>query len=105
MTLFPTDSSSKLYPDVMERACLTAPVGGSRKQQQQQGGDLASFGRETTAGGDPVGVVSSYPAGFALDKPFNSDTANFLQYSSYDRSCMGGGKRKKCKKSKYSRKQ
>lgn len=104
MTIFPTDSSSKLYPDVAERPCLPVPVGG-RRSRRQQGGNLAPFGRETTAGGEPVGVISSYPAGFALDKPFNSDNANFLQYSSYDRSCMGGGKRKKCKKSKYSRKQ
>lgn len=45
-------------------------------------------------GGDPKQLIQSYPSGYGLVNPYNSNNANFLDYKSYGRQCMGGGKRK-----------
>lgn len=55
-------------------------------------------------GGDPKQLIQSYPSGYGLVNPYNSNNANFLEYESYGRQCMGGGKRRsKNRKSKTSR--
>ena len=54
-------------------------------------------------GGDPKQLIQSYPSGYGLINPYNSNNANFLEYESYGRQCMGGGKRRKNRKSKNRR--
>ena len=44
--------------------------------------------------------IQSYPSGYALGHPYNSSNANFLEPVRYDRSCMGGGSRRKKNKNK-----
>jgi hypothetical protein len=55
-------------------------------------------------GGDAKQLIQSYPSGYGLVNPYNSNNANFLEYESYGRQCMGGGRRRKNRKSKRSRK-
>ena len=45
-------------------------------------------------GGDPKQLIQSYPAGHGMIHPYNSNNSNFLEYESYGRQCMGGGKRR-----------
>ena len=49
-------------------------------------------------GGDPKQLIQSYPSGYGLVNPYNSNNANFLEYESYGRQCMGGGKRRSRRK-------
>jgi hypothetical protein len=73
-------------------------VGGSRKQQQQRGGDSAAT----------VYGLQSYSAGFDLNKPVEipGGSAHYLDWTAYDNTCKGGARRsKKSKKAKKSKKQ
>jgi hypothetical protein len=51
-------------------------------------------------GGDPKQLIQSYPSGYGLVNPYNSNNANFLDYEAYGRQCMGGGRRRKSKNRK-----
>jgi len=54
-------------------------------------------------GGDPKQLIQSYPSGYGLVNPYNSNNANFLDYESYGRQCMGGGKRQRRSRRKNNR--
>jgi hypothetical protein len=49
----------------------------------------------TQMGGDPKQLINSYQTGYGLVQPVNTDSANYMDYKSYGRNCMGGGKRKR----------
>ena len=59
----------KEYSGILRTACPAAQVGGA--------------------------AIDSYPAGYGLVNPYNSSNANFLEYQSYGRQCMGGGRRRR----------
>ena len=59
----------KEYGGILRTACPAAQVGGA--------------------------AIDSYPAGYGLVNPYNSSNANFLEYQSYGRQCMGGGRRRR----------
>ena len=48
-------------------------------------------------GGDPKQLINSYQTGYGLTQPVNTDSANYMDYQSYGRNCMGGGRRRKSK--------
>ena len=54
-------------------------------------------------GGDPKQLINSYQTGYGLTVPVNSLNANYMDYQSYGRQCMGGGKRKSKSKSRSRR--
>lgn len=49
----------------------------------------------TQMGGDPKQLINSYQTGYGLTVPVNMDNSNYMDYQSYGRQCMGGGKRRK----------
>jgi len=75
------NENGKMFDGIVRGACPAPQVGGDAKQ-----------------------LIQSYPSGYGLVNPYNSNNANFLEYESYGRQCMGGGRRRKNRKSKRSRK-
>jgi hypothetical protein len=90
----------KMYSAITPGNCATVPsramVGGSRKQQQQRGGDSAAT----------VYGLQSYSAGFDLNKPVEipGGSAHYLDWTAYDNTCKGGARRSRSKKSKKAKK-
>ena len=72
-----SNENGKMFDGVMRGACPAPQVGG-----------------------DPKQLIQSYPAGHGMINPYNSNNANFLDYEAYGRQCMGGGKRRKNRKTK-----
>ena len=54
----------------------------------------------TQMGGDPKQLINSYQTGYGLTVPVNTPSSNYMDYQSYGRQCMGGGKRQRKSKSK-----
>ena len=108
---FDLTEPSKLYGAVTVGACPAQPVATPLVSQSGGMAPIGGAGSMAATGSDPSpSLVVSYPSGYALDKPFHSvgGSANFLDYSSYDKSCMGGGawsmkKKNKNKKRRSSR--
>jgi len=75
-----SNENGKMFDGIVRGACPPPQVGGDAKQ-----------------------LIQSYPSGYGLVNPYNSNNANFLEYESYGRQCMGGGRRRKNRKSKNRR--
>lgn len=84
-----SNENGKMFDGIVRGAC--PPPHG------QVGGDPQK-------GGDPKQLIQSYPSGYGLVNPYNSNNANFLEYESYGRQCMGGGKRQSRKNRKHKNK-
>ena len=57
----------------------------------------------TQMGGDPKQLINSYQTGYGLINPVNTSSSNYMDYQSYGRQCMGGGKRRRRSKSRSRR--
>ena len=52
----------------------------------------------TQMGGDPKQLINSYQTGYGLTVPVNTPSSNYMDYQSYGRQCMGGGKRRRSRR-------
>ncbi len=111
---FGNNELGKVYASLPVGPCPAQPVA----TPLTQAGGMAPIGEggaiAATTGVPPPGSdaalreIVSYPSGYALGHPYSTknESAHFLEPVRYDRSCMGGGSRKRrsSRKSKKSSK-
>lgn len=55
-------------------------------------------------GGGSHQLINSYQSGYSLDQPVAAGGAHYMDYQSYGRNCMGGGRRSKKQRRNRSKK-
>jgi len=113
-----TNELGKVYTSLPVGPCPAQPVATPLPSQAGgmapigEGGAIAASSVVPPPGSDAaLREIVSYPSGYALGHPYSTknESAHFLEPVRYDRSCMGGGSRKrrshrKSQKSRKSRK-